>query len=220
MRIAGFLMNFPDTALRIGLWGEAKARPGNQVNHLIIGQEIARIEIDPARSVPDNDLAQRKPVQNIGAILQKTVLHAPFVIVENRPVRPQEPQHFRKASTLPAHIIRMVHAIIMGRIAVLQGRPRPFAAAPVFQAIAAAVLDVIGRGGHHHLDRLGGQAGHHLQTIPGQNPAQRQWLCLAVLLLVILLHLRWLPVLCLAVCFSASASQSPRNRRARQITIS
>ena len=109
MRGVHLLADPPDTPQPVGPGCQHKIRLGDHVDHLVIRQKIAGIEIDPARPVPDNDLAHRKAGQDILTVLQKPLLYAPFVIVEDHPVRAQQTHHLVKAVALPADIGVMRH---------------------------------------------------------------------------------------------------------------
>ena len=136
MRVAGALADPPDASQRVRLRGEGEVLFRDQIDHLVIRQEIAGVEIDSAGPVPDDHLTHRKARHNVLTVLKKAVLHPPFVVVEDRPVGAQQAHHLGKAAALPAHIGGMRHGILMCGIAAKQGRLFPFAATPVAHAVA------------------------------------------------------------------------------------
>ena len=138
---------------------------GDQIDHFVIWQEIARVEIDPAGPVPDDDLAHRKAGHDILPVLQQALLDPPGVVVENRPVRPQQPHHLGKAGALPGHIAVMRHGIAMGGISFEQGSASPFAAPPVAQAVARTVAQIIGRRGDNAAKAGIRETGHDVKAI-------------------------------------------------------
>ena len=54
--------------------------------------------------MPDDHLAHRKAGDNVLTVLEKPLMNLPFVIVEDRPVGPQQAHNLGKAAPLPADI--------------------------------------------------------------------------------------------------------------------
>ena len=146
MAVVHLLRELPDIAVRVGPRGEPESWLRDQVDDFVRRQEVARIEIEPALSPPDDDLPDGESVDDVVPILQEAALNAPFVVVEDRPVILDHPEHFRQARALPLNVLIMRHRIAVVGVSIYERRPRPFAASPVFHAVAGGVLQVI-RGG-------------------------------------------------------------------------
>ena len=165
MRVAGLLADAPDRSQRVRLRREGEVLFRDQIDHLVIRQEIARVEIDPAGAVPDDHLAHRKSRDNVLPVLKQPFLHPPFVVVEDRAVGPQQPHHLGKAAALPADIGAVRHGVGVGGIALKERRLFPFAAAPVAHAVARTVAKIIGRRGDHRPEAAVRQPRHHIETV-------------------------------------------------------
>src|SRR5271157_3036657 len=113
MRVRHFLREFPDIAMCIRFWRQFELRLCDQVDDFIGGKKVSGVEIEPALALPNDDLSNREASDDILAILQKSVLDTPFVVVKNRAVFRDHPHHLRKTAALPAHILVMRHAIMV-----------------------------------------------------------------------------------------------------------
>lgn len=83
MRVLRLLRDAPDIALRVGFGREAELRLGDQIDDFVGGQKITGIKIDAAKSLPDDDLPNRKLIYDVRSVLQQAALDAPFVIVKD-----------------------------------------------------------------------------------------------------------------------------------------
>ena len=86
------------------------------------------------------------------------------MIVENRTIL-QDSHHRRQASALPRRIVFVRHRVLVCVIAIFQRGIFPLATAPVLQAVAGAVFDIIRRRGHNYLDAFTRHSVHHLDAI-------------------------------------------------------
>ncbi len=166
MRIIALLMNLPNTSLFIGTGRQFEFWLGNQINHLVIRQEIAGVEIDPTRALPDDDLPYRKPFQDIGSILDETILNSPFVVVKDGTVFSDNTHHLSQTRSLPANVLGMIHAVVITFITIEQRSFRPLPLRATLQAITCTILDIIWWRCNNHLHRTVIHSTHDIQTIP------------------------------------------------------
>ena len=77
------LANLPDVANAAGLGSEPESRFGDEIDDLVGGEEVSRVVIESAGTLPDDDLANGEPVDDVGTVLQQSLLHSPLVVVED-----------------------------------------------------------------------------------------------------------------------------------------
>jgi hypothetical protein len=82
MRVVGLGRYLPYITDGVCSGSQLEVRFANKVDDLVRRQEISRIEIYAAVTLPDNDLPDRKSFHDVRAILEQAVLHPPFVVVE------------------------------------------------------------------------------------------------------------------------------------------
>ena len=98
------------------------------------------------------NLPYRKAAHNVLPILQQTVLYAPFVIEKNSAAIGDEPQHLRKASSLPSNVVLMRHAIVVMAVSMLQCRVGPLSASTILHAIAGRIFQIVRWRRDHEID--------------------------------------------------------------------
>ena len=132
MWIIAFLIYPPDAPNGVCFWCKLEVGLGNQIDYFIVWKKVTWIEIDASGTLPDNNLAYREAIYNIGTVLQQAVLNSPFMIIENCTVWLQKAHHFSKAGALPSNILSVRHAVGMLVVTALQCSTRPLAAIAVF----------------------------------------------------------------------------------------
>src|ERR1044072_545591 len=101
MRVATVLLcDLPDISLCVCSRGKFELRLADHVDHFVSREKVARVEVDPALALPDDDLPHREPSYDIVSILQHPSLHAPFVIVEDYAVVTQDAEHGSETGAL------------------------------------------------------------------------------------------------------------------------
>ena len=70
MRVSALLRNVPNIAYGVRLRSKAKRGPGDQVDNLVGGKEVAPVEIDPAIAFPDDDLPHRETLDDLTPVLK------------------------------------------------------------------------------------------------------------------------------------------------------
>ena len=113
MWVIQFLTKFPYVTISIALRRQNKVFFGDHENHFIGGQEISLIEIDPAFSLPNNDLPDGKAGNDILTVLKQPSLHAPLMVIKNRTCSFDRSEHFDQAGALPLYVLVMRHRVIM-----------------------------------------------------------------------------------------------------------
>lgn len=172
MVVVGVLVEPPHASHGVRLWGQLELRLADEVDDLIVGQEVAGVEVDAPRPLPNDDLADGELAHDVLAVLHQALLNPPLVVVEDRPVGAQQAHHLRQALPLPRHVVIVGHGIAVVVIALLESGVGPLPAAPVLHAVAGAVLQVVRRAGHDDLDALGRHLAHDIQAIAAVYPPQ------------------------------------------------
>ena len=172
MFVVGLLVESPHAAHGVRLRGQPELRLADEIDDLVVGQEVAGVEVDAARPLPDDDLADGELPYDVLAVLHQALLHAPLVVVEDGSVGAQQTHHLCQALPLPRHVVVVGHGVAVIVVALLESGVGPFAAAPVLHSIAGAVLQLVRRAGHHNLDALRRYLAHDIQAVTVVYPPQ------------------------------------------------
>ena len=70
MGVVVFLRDAPHVALCVRLVCQSEVRLNNQVKHFVSGKEVARVEVDAAVALPDDDLPYGESVKDISTVLK------------------------------------------------------------------------------------------------------------------------------------------------------
>ena len=84
----------------------------------------------------------------------QSALHPVHVVIEDRSVRFQDPEHLGEAEALPLHVGVMRHVVAVAVVSV-----------PAAGAVAGAVQQVVGRRSNDQVNGFVGELLHELQAI-------------------------------------------------------
>ena len=144
VRTVLFLWDIPNVPDRVGFGGELEVRFADQIEDFICGKEVAWIEVDPALPMPDDDLPDWKLTNNVGPILQESILDSPLVVVEDCSILTEDSHHRFERVLLPFDIFFMRHVIVVRLVSINQRSICPLPAASVDHAVSGAVAEVVG----------------------------------------------------------------------------
>src|SRR3954471_10536932 len=91
------------------------------------------------QGVPDDDLPDRETGDDILPVLQQPTLYPPFVVVEDRTILGEDAHHCAETLPLPGDVLVVRHAVVMVRVAALQGGILPLATAPVLKTVPCRI---------------------------------------------------------------------------------
>src|SRR5687768_14823368 len=106
-----FLIKCPDISDVACLWAKLEILLCDEIDHFVSGEKEGRVEVMTALAIPDDDLPDRKPANDVLSILQQSRLYAPFVVIEDGTGRGNKAHHLSETIALPCHIFIMGHVI-------------------------------------------------------------------------------------------------------------